>query len=918
MNLSHESAKMLASNLNRRHLFGWHHPRPMKPTFSSATWSAAQIRSTFLEFFEQRGHTIVPSSPVFPLDDPTLLFTNAGMNQFKDVFLGTGQRAYTRAVDTQKCIRASGKHNDLEDVGVDTYHHTFFEMLGNWSFGDYFKRDAIVWAWELLTEVYGLPKERLWVTVFSGDAEDGLAADDEAERIWREETDIDPARILRCDKTDNFWEMGDTGPCGPCSEIHIDRGGPGSNPADGADPAIGVNAGNERFIELWNLVFMQFTRLDDGSLKELPAKHVDTGMGFERISAVLQGQNSNYHTDLFLPIFKSISEITGQEYKGASSPVDIGFRVCADHMRALCASLSDGATPSNTGRGYVLRRLLRRAARFGTQALGMEEPWLYRLVPTVAEVLGYAFPEMRARLEHVALIIKEEEASFGRTLSRGIQRFGSLATEVEGRGKTELPGDEAFELYATNGFPQDLVEQMARERGLTVDLKGWDAAEAKHRDASKSEGRFKQLLSAEELDGMRDTETLFYRDGFDSCFEAESKVLFVAERGEGAVIVLDRTPFYAESGGQVGDCGFLDADGLRFEVQDTKKVGGVFAHIGRMLTGSLPRVGTTVKAIVRAERRNLIRKNHSATHLLNKALREVLGEHVAQQGSEVDEVRLRFDFSNPKGLTQAEIDDVERRVNAQIANNEPVTITEEDLAGAKARGVVAAFGEKYGDRVRVIDMGGWSTELCGGTHVDATGEIGAFVITTERAISAGVRRIEAVTGPTAIAHVQNQRALLQDVAQALKTSTEDIVARIGQLQSQLKDAKKSQKSAASADLGPLLEAARQSRVDQDGVSAYVVDLASADGNALREVAGQITALGPDHVVALFGREGKAVPFVIACGGKALERGTKAGALAKLVTSQLGGGGGGKPELAQGKALKADGLAAVLETLRTAR
>lgn len=881
---------------------------------TSATWTAAKIRSTFIEYFEQHGHQFVPSSPVFPLDDPTLLFTNAGMNQFKEVFLGTGQRAYTRAVNSQKCIRASGKHNDLEDVGVDTYHHTFFEMLGNWSFGDYFKRDAIVWAWELLTKVYGLPKERLWVTVFAGDAEDGLEADTEAERIWREETDIDPARILRAGKEDNFWEMGETGPCGPCSEIHIDRGDADANPADGADPAIGVNAGNERFIELWNLVFMQFTRLDDGSLKELPAKHVDTGMGFERIAAVLQGQNSNYHTDLFTPIFERIATITGKSYEGGTSAVDVGFRVCADHLRALCASLSDGATPSNTGRGYVLRRLIRRAARFGTQALGMEEPWLHLLVPSVAEVLGQAFPEMTKRIEHVALIIKEEEASFGRTLSRGIQRFDALADEVQASGAKQLPGAEAFELYATSGFPQDLVEQMARERGLTVDLAGWAAAEAKHRDASKSEGRFKQLLSAEELEGMSDTETLFYRDGLEGCLEPAAKVVLAVERGDTSVLVLDRTPFYAESGGQVGDVGRIEGADFGFEVLDTKKVGGVIAHIGRLVKGALPSAGANVRAIVHAERRNLIRKNHSATHLLNKALREVLGDHVAQQGSEVDDARLRFDFSNPKGLTPAEIDDVERRVNAVIANNEPVAISEEDLEAAKARGVVAAFGEKYGERVRVIDMGGWSTELCGGTHVAATGEIGAFVVTSERAISAGVRRIEAVTGPAAVAYMQTQRQVLRDAAQALKTSPEELPARIDQLQAQVKEAKKSKKAAASADVSQLLETVKAAETKQAGVSYFIVDLPNADGGALRELAGQATGLSADHVVALFGREGQAVPFVIACGGAAIAQGLKAGDLAKRVTSVLGGGGGGKPALAQGKALKADGLAAVLTTL----
>ncbi len=429
-------------------------------------FSAEQVRRTYLDFFVERGHREVPSSPIFPQDDPTLLFTNAGMNQFKDVFLGTGTRDYSRAVDTQKCLRVSGKHNDLEEVGRDTYHHTFFEMLGNWSFGDYFKEEAICWAWELLTEVWKLPKERLWVTVFAGDEADGLAADEEAERIWIEKAGVSPDRVLRASKEDNFWEMGDTGPCGPCTEIHIDRGGPGDDPADGADPAIGVNAGNERFIELWNLVFIQYNRLDDGSLRELPAKHVDTGMGFERILSVLQGKSSNYDTDLFTPIFERIGELTGHRYGESPEEVQVAFRVIADHVRAVSSAIADGATPSNTGRGYVLRRLIRRAARFGRQVLGQEEPFLFRVAETVAGVLGVAFPEIPQRLEHIQLILQEEEAAFGRTLGRGLVEFEKLAGRVSGAGGDLLPGDEAYELYATYGFPQDLVEQMAEERGL--------------------------------------------------------------------------------------------------------------------------------------------------------------------------------------------------------------------------------------------------------------------------------------------------------------------------------------------------------------------------------------------------------------------------------------------------------------------
>ena len=685
---------------------------------------AAEVRASYLAFFEEREHAVVPSSPVFPQDDPTLLFTNAGMNQFKDVFLGTGTRDYRRAVDTQKCIRVSGKHNDLEEVGVDTYHHTFFEMLGNWSFGDYFKEEAIVWAWTLLTEVWKLPKERLWATVFGGDEQDGLAADEEAERIWREKTDIDPTHVLRFDKRDNFWEMGETGPCGPCSEIHIDRGEEGCDPTDGADLKIGVNAGNERFIELWNLVFMQFNRLDDGSLKELPAKSVDTGMGFERVLSVLQKKRSNYDTDLFTPIFAALSERTGKGYEAGDEEVDIAFRVCADHLRAVTSALSDGALPSNTGRGYVLRRLIRRAARYGRQALGMEEPFLADVVPAVVGVLGDAFPEMRQRAEHVQLIVREEEESFGRTLGRGLVRFEELAKRVRSGGANELPGAEAFELYATYGFPRDLVELMAREREMTVDTAGWEAAESAHQEASKSEGKFRQLLSAEELEGLESSST--YHDEGDAAHVLEARVTFGARRDDGTVVlVLDRSPFYAESGGQIGDAGTVAAvDGsFQVRVDDTKKVGGVVAHVGELVGGAPPAswAGTAVTARVDDERRWLTRKNHTATHLMHAALKEVLGDHVTQQGSYVGPDRLRFDFSHPRGVEPEELERIEQLVNDKVYRNLAVTTTVEDLEAAMERGVTALFGEKYDSRVRVLDVGGWSTELCGGTHVACGG-----------------------------------------------------------------------------------------------------------------------------------------------------------------------------------------------------
>ncbi|MEO0651298.1 MAG: alanine--tRNA ligase [Planctomycetota bacterium] len=876
--------------------------------------TAREARRRFLDYFVERGHREVPSSPVFPQDDPTLLFTNAGMNQFKDVFLGTGKRDYTRAVDTQKCIRASGKHNDLEDVGVDTYHHTFFEMLGNWSFGDYFKREAIEWAWELLTGVYGLPKERLWVTVFGGNEADGLGVDEEAEELWREVTDIAPERILRFGKEDNFWEMGDTGPCGPCSEIHIDRGGPGSDPKVGADPKLGVNAGNERFIELWNLVFMQFNRLDDGSLRELPAKSVDTGMGFERILAVLQGKLSNYDTDLFTPYFDALSARVGHPYGGTDEPKDIAFRVIADHVRAVSSAFADGALPGNVGRGYVLRRLIRRAARFGRQALGLEEPFLHGLVGTVVDTLGDAFPELPARQEHVELLIRSEEEAFGATLGRGLVRFGDLAKRVTDEGRSSIDGGEAYELYATYGFPRDLVELMARERDLGVDSEGWDAAERAHQEASRSEGRFTQLLSAEQLEGLAETVSTYHGSG-DEAVDGAARVLRVVAEGETVRVVLDRSPFYPEAGGQVGDNGVLEAtDGaFRVQVDDTQKVGGVVVHIGT--PEGVVSEGAEVRTRVDGDRRARTRRHHTATHLLHRALREVLGEHVTQQGSYVGPDRLRFDVSNPKGISREELDEVERRVNGSVFANAEVESTVEDLEAAKARGVMALFGEKYDDVVRVVDVGGWSTELCGGTHVARAGDIGPFVILSERAVQAGVRRIEAVAGDAAVDALQGQRRALETAAQALKVSAEEVPARVEQLQSQLKEAKKKKSQSAQADTASVIERIKAESHELGGVLTAVVDLEALDRNALRDVGGRVKTLGPDFAVALFGRDGGAVPFLVLCGGKAIEGGLAAGALAGIIKETMGGGGGGRPDSAQGQGQNADQLPAAVEKLR---
>ena len=876
--------------------------------------SAEDVRSEFLSFFEARGHRIVPSGPVFPQDDPTLLFTNAGMNQFKDVFLGTGSREYTRAVDTQKCIRAGGKHNDLEEVGVDTYHHTFFEMLGNWSFGDYFKRDAICWAWELLTEVWGLPKDRLWVSVFAGDEADGLEADLEAERLWIDEAGIDPSRVLRFDRRDNFWEMGETGPCGPCSEIHIDRGGPETDPADGADPLIGVNAGNERFIELWNLVFMEFNRVEGGALKPLPAKHVDTGMGFERILSVLQGKSSNYDTDLFTPIFARLTELTGVPYGATDSQTDIAFRVIADHVRAVSISMADGALPSNTGRGYVLRRLIRRAARFGKQELGQEDPFLYKVVETACEVLGAAFPELPARREHIELLVKDEEASFGRTLGRGLAKFSELTKGLSAGGT--LDGKAAYELYATYGFPRDLVEQMAREGELLLDSDGWESAQAAHQKASRSEGQFKQLLTAEQIAAVEAagaTTTKTCHEAGDAGISDTGKLLLCEARVGGEadewVCVLDRTPFYPEGGGQLGDRGSLrSGDGdTAVEVVDTKSFGQAVVHILRNHPGEAFLAAQQISAHVDASYRDSTRRHHTATHLLHAALRETLGDHVVQQGSYVSSERLRFDFANPGGVSQEQLDQVEELVNHVIIANHTVQSQVEELAAAKARGVTALFGEKYDEKVRVVDVGGWSTELCGGTHVVSSGDIGPFIILSERAIQAGVRRIEAVCGTAALKEIQAQRRKLRDAAGRLKVTPDELAERIATLQEQLKTAKSAKKSQAKGDIDGALGLVKEALTDAGGVQCAALKIEGLDMQALRDLSGRVKTLGPDLAVALLSSADGSVPFMVISQGLAQERGLKAGDLAKEMGAHVGGGGGGRADVGQGQGSKPDSI-----------
>lgn len=711
--------------------------------------TSAEIRQSFLKFFEERGHAIVPSSPVVPYDDPTLLFTNAGMNQFKDVFLGLGKRSYNRAADTQKCIRVSGKHNDLEEVGRDTYHHTFFEMLGNWSFGDYYKKEAVQWAWDLLTKVWGLPQERLWATVYKDD--------EEAEQLWKTVTDIDHSHILRFGEKDNFWEMGETGPCGPCSEIHIDR------TPQGTAAAAMVNAGTSDVMEIWNLVFIQYDRDASGNLHPLPAKHVDTGMGFERMCAVLQNENSNYDTDIFMPLIRRIGEITSKMYDGRLTgldqkqlEIDTAMRVLADHVRALAFAIADGAIPSNDGRGYVLRRLLRRAARFARN-LGVHEPLLYQLVPTLAETMGGVFQELRDKREHIQKIVRGEEEAFNATLDRGLEIFEQVVRQI-GHSKT-FPGEDAFKLYDTYGFPLDLTELLATERGLKVDVGMFTELMQKQRDRSRVSGPSTLVQAGESFrsEGLvlpgRDILQAFASDilesglsfvGYDQ-LETEAAVV----KGDRHLLVLDSTPFYGEAGGQVGDQGILKIAQHIYNVHDTQKVGNLNVHI---LKEPVPMtVGERVRAQVDGTRRRSIMRNHTATHLLHAALRQVLGTHVHQAGSLVSPDYLRFDFSHFSKVANEELADIEALVNGKIQEN--ITLTHHRNIAfdeAKKMGALMFFGDKYGDRVNVVEFGDFSREFCGGTHVHSTADIGYFKFRSEGSVASGARRIEAVTADYAL------------------------------------------------------------------------------------------------------------------------------------------------------------------------
>ena len=849
---------------------------------------SAEIREAFLRFFEEQGHTRVASSSLIPNNDPTLLFTNAGMNQFKDCFLGAEKRAYTRAVSSQKCVRAGGKHNDLENVGYTARHHTFFEMLGNFSFGDYFKRDAITFAWTFLTsdQWLNLPKEKLWVTVY--------ATDDEAYDIWTKEIGVPAERMVRIGDnkgapyaSDNFWTMGDTGPCGPCTEIFYDHGadiwgGPPGSPEEDGD----------RYIEIWNNVFMQFNRTADGVLHPLPAPSVDTGMGLERVSAVLQHVHSNYEIDLFQNLLAAAAKAIGCSNDGQAS-----LKVVADHIRSCGFLIADGVLPSNEGRGYVLRRIIRRACRHGNK-LGAKGSFFYQIVAALAAEMGEAFPELKSQQAHIERVLKAEEEQFAKTLEQGLRILEQDLAQLKG---DVVPGDVVFKLYDTYGFPMDLTADIARERELTIDEAGFEREMDAQRERARSASAFgMDYNSVVKVDSA--TEFL----GYDAT-EGQGKIIALYKdgqavdqlgEGEQGVVVLDRTPFYAESGGQVGDTGFLQAGAARFDVRDTTKTGGAFLHHGVVASGALV-IGSPVEAKVDADVQHATSLNHSATHLLHEALRQVLGEHVQQKGSLVDSQRLRFDFSHFEALKPEQIKALEDIVNREVRKNTPVKTELTDIETAKAKGAMALFGEKYGDTVRVLSMGGdFSVELCGGIHAKRTGDISLFKIISEGGVASGVRRIEAVTGAAALAYLNAAEEQVKEAAQLVKGNRDNLIDKLSavlernrQLEKQLEQLQAKAASAAGDDLS-------NAAVEVKGAKVLAARLDGQDGKALLALVDQLkNKLG--HAVILLGSEHEGKVVLVAGVTKDLSSQLKAGDLMKQAAAAVGGKGGGRPDMAQG-------------------
>ncbi len=839
--------------------------------------SSAELRRAFLEFFRSHGHEVVPSSPLVPANDPTLLFTNAGMVQFKDVFLGREQRPYTRACSSQRCVRAGGKHNDLENVGYTARHHTFFEMLGNFSFGDYFKRDAIHYAWTFLTEVIGLSPDKLWVTVYE--------EDDEAADIWLREIGIAANRFARIGAKDNFWAMGDTGPCGPCSEIFYDHGpevagGPPGTPEEDGD----------RYIEIWNLVFMQYDRAADGTLRPLPKPCVDTGMGLERLAAVVQGVHDNFHIDLFRALIRAAAEAAGSSDLNSSS-----VKVIADHIRACAFLIVDGVHPSNEGRGYVLRRIIRRAVRHGFK-LGQEQPFFHRLVRPLVEQMGDAYPELAEQAPQVERVLYQEEERFSETLEQGLKLLEANLKELSG---DVIPGETVFRLYDTYGFPVDLTNDIARERSLRLDMDGFEAAMEAQRARARAASQFRSDHAGGATVDARSEFTGYdhLRDrGRVVALFSEGRTVNALELGERGMVILDRTPFYAESGGQVGDQGLLLANGVEFEVEDTLKQGEAHGHLGMLRQGRIA-LGDEVEAQVDMATRQATVLNHSATHLLHAALREVLGSHVTQKGSLVAPDRLRFDFSHHEPLSREQIDELERLVNAEIRANRAAEVRIMPYDEAIAAGAMALFGEKYDERVRVLKLGEFSTELCGGTHVNRTGDIGMFKIVAETGVAAGIRRIEALTGQRALQWVEQQDETIERLADMLRVSPENIALKLEQTLERVKSAEKElerlkQKFASRAG-GDLAASA----VDVDGIKVVASTVEGGDAKSLRDTVDQLKNKLGTAAIVLAAVDGDKVRLVAGVTSDLTDR-IKAGDLVNEVARQVGGKGGGRPDLAQ--------------------
>ena len=852
-----------------------------------------ELRQAFLSFFEERGHEVVPSSPLVPANDPTLLFTNAGMVQFKDVFLGREKRGYKRAVTAQRCVRAGGKHNDLENVGYTARHHTFFEMLGNFSFGDYFKEEAIELAWEFLTRGLGLPPERLWITVFEDD--------DEAARIWLEKIKIDPGRFSRMGTKDNFWAMGDTGPCGPCSEIFFDHG-----PQVPGGPPGSADEDGDRYVEIWNLVFMQFDRSADGKMTPLPKPSVDTGMGLERIAAVMQGVHSNYEIDLFANLIDATARILGVEERKSSS-----LNVIADHIRACAFLVVDGVLPGNEGRGYVLRRIIRRAIRHGKN-LGVSESFFHKLVDPLCTEMGDAYPELVKAKSHVVKVLAQEEARFAETLDQGMEILEAAIAELDG---DTLPGEVVFKLYDTYGFPVDLTADIARERGLRVDQAGFEAAMEAQRKRARAASKFgtgdRESIDTEEQSAFTGYErveedstiTALFRDG---------EPVRVLEAGEQGAVVLSSTPFYAESGGQVGDTGTLQAGESSFEVQDTQKSGRAILHVGVMKAGSL-RVGGAVSARIDAERRGRTVLNHSATHLLHAALRKVLGEHVTQKGSLVAPDRLRFDFSHYEALSPAQLHEIESLVNEEIRKSTPAQIRQMSYDDAVASGALALFGEKYEDMVRVLNLGDFSVELCGGTHVGNTGEIGLFKITSESGVASGIRRIEAVTGRGALEWIDGHLDELDRVAGLLKSRRGQTVGRVEQLLRRNKELEREIQSVRQQLLSGSTGAGAENITVIGDIKVLASRLDGADARALRAAVDRYKDKLESAVVVLASVDAGKVRLAAGVTRNNTDR-IRAGDVIRSVAEQVGGRGGGRPDFAEAGGNDPSALDAALDSV----